>query len=88
MSRTAAVTTASRGSTGAGAVARVADLFDEYRAHYGEPSPGALPWLTAQVAAGRLAVAAFVDGPAVHGLITTVVLPAYEIADRLSDWVR
>ena len=55
---------------------RVAALFDEYHAHYGEPSPGALPWLTEQVTAGRLAVAAHLDGDSARGLITTVVLPA------------
>ena len=61
---------------GVAALPRVADLFDEYRAHYGEPVAGALPWLTEQVTAGRLAVAADLDGSTAHGLITTVVLPA------------
>ena len=54
----------------------VAALFDDYRAHYGETGPGALPWLTTQVTAGRLAVAARLTGGTPRGLITTVVLPA------------
>lgn len=54
----------------------VAALFDDYRAHYGEPSPGALPWLTGQVTTGRLAVAAHLAGGTPQGLISTAILPA------------
>ncbi|WP_250007439.1 GNAT family N-acetyltransferase [Actinoplanes sp. M2I2] len=54
--------------------AAVAALFDEYRTHYGEPPDveATLAWLTGQVTAGRLRVAAAAD----LGFVTTAVLPA------------
>ena len=57
---------------------QVGELFDAYRAHYGQarsPRP-ARRWLGGQVAEGRLRVAAAVEAGEAHGLITTTVDPA------------
>ncbi|MGH3380111.1 MAG: GNAT family N-acetyltransferase [Actinoallomurus sp.] len=56
----------------------VGELFDAYRAHYGQDrSPHATRrWLGEQVAGGRLRVAAAAEAGEAHGLITTTVVPA------------
>lgn len=60
------------------ALERVAAVFDDYRAHYGErPSPRlTLAWLRDQLIGHQLRVAAAVRADEVCGLITSVVLPA------------
>jgi ribosomal protein S18 acetylase RimI-like enzyme len=57
---------------------RVAALFDDYRAHYGQPpSPQrTAAWLRDQIARRRLAVAAAVRAEQVRGFVTTAVTPA------------
>jgi ribosomal protein S18 acetylase RimI-like enzyme len=60
------------------AFGQVADLFDDYRAHYGQPRSGRLThdWLAGQAARHiTLAAALAADGPAC-GFITAAVLPA------------
>ncbi|MEV0395159.1 GNAT family N-acetyltransferase [Polymorphospora rubra] len=56
----------------------VVDLFDAYRVHYGLPAAPAAThrWLTEQITAGRLGVAAGVRDGRVHGFVTSSVLPA------------
>jgi ribosomal protein S18 acetylase RimI-like enzyme len=60
------------------AFGQVAGLFDDYRAHYGQPrSPGATHgWLADQVAQGRLTIAAALAGGRARGFVTATVLPA------------
>ncbi|WNM39468.1 GNAT family N-acetyltransferase [Micromonospora halotolerans] len=56
----------------------VATLFDDYRAHYGQPPSAARTrgWLHDQVVQRRLAVAAAVRGAQVCGFVTTAITPA------------
>ncbi|WP_433287936.1 GNAT family N-acetyltransferase [Micromonospora sp. CA-244673] len=60
------------------AFARVGALFDDYRAHYGQPpSPQRTrAWLHDQIARRRLAVAAAIRADRVCGFITTAIMPA------------
>ncbi|NES29921.1 GNAT family N-acetyltransferase [Micromonospora terminaliae] len=60
------------------AFARVAALFDDYRAHHGHPpSPQRThAWLRDQIAQHRLAVAAATRAGEVCGFVTTAVTPA------------
>ena len=60
------------------ALGQVAALFDEYRAHYGQPpSPQATyDWLHGQLAQDRLTVAAAIRARRPCGLMTTTVMPA------------
>ncbi|HEY7431356.1 MAG TPA: GNAT family N-acetyltransferase [Streptosporangiaceae bacterium] len=59
------------------AFGQVADLFDDYRAHYGLPRAERRThdWLAAQLARQVMLVAALADGRA-RGFVTAVVLPA------------
>jgi ribosomal protein S18 acetylase RimI-like enzyme len=56
---------------------QVADLFDDYRAHYGQPpSPRlAREWLDGQLTEHRMMIAAAIDAGRACGFITTVVMP-------------
>ncbi|MFE9959665.1 GNAT family N-acetyltransferase [Micromonospora sp. NPDC005299] len=57
---------------------QVAALFDDYRAHYGQP-PSAQrtrAWLQEQLAQRRIAVAAAIRAEHVCGFITTAITPA------------
>jgi ribosomal protein S18 acetylase RimI-like enzyme len=60
------------------AFGQVAALFDEYRAHYGQPpSPQVThDWLHGQLAQGRLAIAAAIRAGQACGFITATVMPA------------
>jgi ribosomal protein S18 acetylase RimI-like enzyme len=57
---------------------QVAALFDDYRAHYGQPpSPQfAHDWLHGQLAQRRMMIAAAVDAGQACGFITATVMPA------------
>jgi ribosomal protein S18 acetylase RimI-like enzyme len=57
---------------------QVAALFDDYRAHYGQPpSPRfARDWLQGQLAQHRMRIAAAIDAGQACGFITTTVMPA------------
>ena len=57
---------------------QVAALFDDYRAHHGQPpSPQfAHDWLHGQLAQRRMMIAAAVDAGQACGFITTTVMPA------------
>jgi ribosomal protein S18 acetylase RimI-like enzyme len=56
---------------------QVAALFDDYRAHYGQPpSPGRPRRLHGQLAQQRMTIAAAVDAGQACGFITTTVMPA------------
>ncbi|WP_262286040.1 N-acetyltransferase [Micromonospora sp. MA102] len=72
------LTTVAPVSPGHDAFEPVVALFDDYRAHYGQPpsAPRTRAWLHDQVAQRRLAVAAAVRGEQVCGFITTAVIPA------------
>ncbi len=56
----------------------LAEIFDRYRAHYGEPSDAARSrwWLEQCLAAGRLRVFVAEDGGKVVGFATTTEVPA------------
>jgi ribosomal protein S18 acetylase RimI-like enzyme len=60
------------------AFGQVAALFDEYRAHYGQPpSPQVTyDWLHSQLAGYRLTVAAAIRAGQACGFITATVMPA------------
>ncbi|MEU8337566.1 GNAT family N-acetyltransferase [Micromonospora tulbaghiae] len=57
---------------------QVAALFDDYRAHYGQPSTPEITrsWLHDQIAQHRISVAAAVRADRVRGFITVAVTPA------------
>jgi ribosomal protein S18 acetylase RimI-like enzyme len=79
ISDTGAVTTAVvRVTPSHHAFGQVAALFDEYRAHYGQPpSPQAAhDWLHRQAAQGRLTIAAAVRAGQACGFITATAMPA------------
>ncbi len=56
----------------------VAQVFDQYRQHYGEPAAPqqTLDWITDRHACGQLAIFAAYRGEELIGLATTVVIPA------------
>jgi ribosomal protein S18 acetylase RimI-like enzyme len=60
------------------AFGQVAGLFDDYRAHYGQPpSPQVTRvWLHDQLAQQRMMIAAALRGGQASGFITTAVMPA------------
>jgi ribosomal protein S18 acetylase RimI-like enzyme len=57
---------------------QVAALFDDYRAHYGQPPSLGLAheWLHRQLAQHRMTIAAAIQAGHACGFITTVVMPA------------
>ncbi|MFD6610586.1 GNAT family N-acetyltransferase [Micromonospora chalcea] len=57
---------------------QVAALFDDYRAHYGQPSTPELTrsWLHDQIAQHRISVAAAIRADQVRGFITVTITPA------------
>ena len=57
---------------------QIAALFDDYRAHYGQPpSPRfARDWLHSQLAQYRMMIAAAIDAGQACGFITTMIVPA------------
>jgi GNAT superfamily N-acetyltransferase len=57
---------------------QVAALFDDYRAHYGQPpSPRlAREWLHGQLAQHRMTIAAAIGAGRACGFVTTIVIPA------------
>ncbi|MFD4206972.1 GNAT family N-acetyltransferase [Micromonospora tulbaghiae] len=57
---------------------QVAALFDDYRAHYGQPSTPEITrsWLHDQIAQHRISVAAATRADRVRGFITVTVTPA------------
>ncbi|MFD6713613.1 GNAT family N-acetyltransferase [Micromonospora chalcea] len=57
---------------------QVAALFDDYRAHYGQPSTPGLTrsWLHDQIAQHRISVAAAIRADQVCGFITVTITPA------------
>jgi GNAT superfamily N-acetyltransferase len=59
-------------------LAGVAEVFDQYRRHYGQPALAGqtLAWLTDQIGHRRLAIFAAYIGEDLAGLATTVVVPA------------
>ena len=60
------------------AFGQAAALFDDYRAHYGQPrSPGlAREWLHGQLAQRRMTIAAAIRAGQACGFITAMVVPA------------
>lgn len=56
----------------------LAAIFDEYRAHYGEPPDASrsLPWLEENLGAGRLRVFVAEDAGEIVGFATAVEVPA------------
>jgi GNAT superfamily N-acetyltransferase len=56
----------------------LAEIFDQYRAHYGEPSDGSRSrsWLKQCLGAGRLRVFVAEDGGKIVGFATTTEVPA------------
>jgi ribosomal protein S18 acetylase RimI-like enzyme len=75
---TVAVTTVVQITPSHHAFSQVAALFDEYRAHYGQPpSPQVThDWLHSQLAGYRMTIAAAIRAGQVCGLITATVMPA------------
>jgi GNAT superfamily N-acetyltransferase len=59
-------------------LAAVAEVFDQYRRHYGQPvvAGQTLAWLTEQTSHQRLAIFAAHAGEDLAGLATTVAVPA------------
>ena len=57
---------------------QVAALFDDYRAHYGQPPSPRLAhdWLRGQLAQHRMTIAAAIHAGRACGFITTTVMPA------------
>lgn len=72
------VTTAVLVRPAAAELIAVAEVFDQYRRHYGEPvAPGqTLEWLADHIGHGRLSVFTARAGHDLVGLATTVALPA------------
>ena len=57
---------------------QVAALFDDYRAHYGQPPSSRLAreWLHGQLAQHRMTIAAAIGAGRACGFVTTIVIPA------------
>ncbi|MDO3686178.1 N-acetyltransferase [Micromonospora sp. C28ISP2-4] len=57
---------------------QVAALFDDYRAHYGQPSAPEITrsWLHDQIAQHRFSAAAAIRGDDVRGFVTVTITPA------------
>ena len=72
------VTTARLVHPAAAALAGVAEIFDQYRRHYGEPvvAGQALAWLADQAGSGKLTVFTAHAGADLAGIATAATLPA------------